>query len=144
MPGLPLAREIQKIIKNQNALVFIASALENIGSLTCFFSFLEESFIGPPSGERPISSGLRCKRKKLGKNPIINTVAPIMIHPIRHPSKLIAAYAIKGIAVSPTICTRVAIETAWGLRRTNQLLIALYIPRSNGPAKFMRAIQNNK
>ena len=109
-----------------------------------FFLFLEEYFIGPPSGESPISSGLRCKRKKFGKNPITHTVVPIMIHPIRHPSKLIAAYAIKGIAVSPTICTRVAIETACGRRRTNQLLIALYIPRSNGPAKFMRAIQNNK
>jgi hypothetical protein len=52
-------------------------------------------------------------------------VAPIAIQPLRQPPSRIASWAMIGIATSPDIWARVAIEVAMARRETNQLLSAL-------------------
>ncbi len=71
-----------------------------------------------------MSSGRRTISSQFGTKPMISTVAPTASQPARQPSCRMAAWAISGIATSPSIWARVAIEVADARRATNQLLSA--------------------
>ena len=76
--------------------------------------------------------------------PITSTAIPTASQPARQPLCRIAVCAISGRMTSPAICAIVAIAVAKVRREMNQLFTAPYMPRSNGPAKFVRATQNSR
>ena len=135
---------IVKIASSQNVGVARASERVKVGSGSVTFPGVVPVSGCAASGLSPRSSGRPTINSQVGRNPTASTVAPTATQPARQPPCSIAQNAMSGISVRPAICASIDIESASGRRATNQFTTAPSVPRSKGPAKFIRAMQKSR
>ena len=113
-----------------------ASAFSGVDSLGSEIRDFE--IAGPGSGSKPMSSGLRDMKISGGKTPTAKVKSPMATQAVRQPHPPMISWAARGMTARPAPLDIASMANPRGRRRMNQLLMAVGILSSSGPAKTIR------